>query len=112
MHQHPPKMPLLRSTSAANAAHVDSSRAFTVYVGSDTQPSLMRARARRNERRFDRLMLGSGRGLHIWPWPAGMRVDRVAVHGFSGPRPRGYELVCRVRRARGWEPLRSSAAVG
>jgi hypothetical protein len=27
-------------------------------VGSDTQPSLMRARSRRNERRFDRLMLG------------------------------------------------------
>ena len=58
MHQHPPKMPLLRSTSAANAVHVDSSRAFTVYVGSGTQPSLMRARSRRNERRFDRLMLG------------------------------------------------------
>jgi hypothetical protein len=45
MHQHPPKMPLLRSTSAANAGHVDSSRAFTVYVGSDTKPSLMRATA-------------------------------------------------------------------
>src|SRR5215831_841445 len=33
MHQQPPKMPLLRSTNAANAVHVDSSRALTVYVG-------------------------------------------------------------------------------
>ena len=40
MHQQPPKMPLLRSTRAANAAHVDSSRALTVYPGSTTEPSL------------------------------------------------------------------------
>jgi hypothetical protein len=40
MHQHPPKMPLLRSTSVANAAHVDWSRAFTMYVGSAMKPSL------------------------------------------------------------------------
>ncbi len=33
-------MPLLRSTSAANVVHVDSSRAFTVYVGSDIKFSL------------------------------------------------------------------------
>jgi len=45
MHQHPPKMPLLRSTSAANAAHVDWSRAFTVYVGSGIKPSLNGATA-------------------------------------------------------------------
>src|SRR5581483_7773506 len=32
MHQQPPKMPLFRSTSAANASHVDSSRALIVYV--------------------------------------------------------------------------------
>ena len=38
-------MPLLRSTSAANAAHVDSSRAFTVYLGSTMKPSLVRAAA-------------------------------------------------------------------
>ena len=31
MHQQPPKMPLLRSTSAAKAGQVDSSRALTVY---------------------------------------------------------------------------------
>jgi hypothetical protein len=30
MHQQPPKTPLLRSTNAANASHVDSSRALTV----------------------------------------------------------------------------------
>jgi len=43
MHQQPPKMPLLRSTSAANAVHVDGSRAFTEYPGSLTKPSLTRA---------------------------------------------------------------------
>ena len=42
MHQQPPKMPLLRSTKAANAAHVDSSRALTVYAGATTKPSLPR----------------------------------------------------------------------
>src|SRR5262249_28857294 len=31
IHQQPPKTPLLRSTSLANAAHVDSSKALTVY---------------------------------------------------------------------------------
>ena len=40
MHQQPPKMPLLRSTNAANAAHVDSSRALTVYAGATMKPSL------------------------------------------------------------------------
>jgi hypothetical protein len=35
-HQQPPKTPLLRSTNAANAGHVESSRALTVYVGSIT----------------------------------------------------------------------------
>ena len=43
LHQHPPKMPLLSSTSAANAAHVDESRAFTVHVGSAIEPSPTRA---------------------------------------------------------------------
>ena len=38
MHQQPPKTPLLRSTNAANASHVDSSSALTVYVGSLTKP--------------------------------------------------------------------------
>jgi hypothetical protein len=33
-------MPLLCSTSAANAAHVVGSRAFTVYVGSAIEPNL------------------------------------------------------------------------
>jgi hypothetical protein len=40
MHQQPPKMPLLRSTNAANAAHVDSSRALTVYLGSAMKSNL------------------------------------------------------------------------
>src|SRR5580658_10935084 len=40
MHQQPPKIPLFRSTSAANAAQVDSSSAFTVYLGSATKFSL------------------------------------------------------------------------
>src|SRR5690349_15583735 len=35
MHQQPPKMPLFRSTNSANAGHVDSSSALTVYAGSD-----------------------------------------------------------------------------
>ena len=35
-------MPLLRSTNVANAGHVDSSRALTVYAGSTTKPSLAR----------------------------------------------------------------------
>jgi hypothetical protein len=34
MHQQPPKTPLLRSTNAANAAHVGSPRALIVYAGS------------------------------------------------------------------------------
>jgi hypothetical protein len=33
MHQQPPKIPLLRSTSVANAGQVDSSKALTVYSG-------------------------------------------------------------------------------
>ena len=37
MHQQPPKTPLLRSTNVANASHVDSSRALTVYDGSPTK---------------------------------------------------------------------------
>ncbi len=37
MHQQPPKTPLFRSTRAANASHVDSSRALTVYVGFGTR---------------------------------------------------------------------------
>jgi len=32
MHQQPPKTPLLRSTRAANASHVVSSRPLTVYA--------------------------------------------------------------------------------
>ena len=36
MHQQPPKMPLLRSTSAANAGQVDSSSALTMYAGTTT----------------------------------------------------------------------------
>jgi hypothetical protein len=40
MHQQPPKTPSLRSTNVANAAHVDSSRAFTVKVGSTMKPSV------------------------------------------------------------------------
>src|SRR3954451_24146510 len=43
MHQQPPKTPLLRSTNAANASHVDSSRALTVYVASATKPQPSRA---------------------------------------------------------------------
>jgi hypothetical protein len=31
MHQQPPKTPLLRSTNAAKASHVDGSRALIVY---------------------------------------------------------------------------------
>jgi hypothetical protein len=46
MHQQPPKMPLLRSTNAANAAHVDSSRALTVYAGATMKPSLPRGMIR------------------------------------------------------------------
>ena len=46
MHQQPPKTPLLCSTRAANAAHVDSSRAVTVYVSSSMKPSLTRWDAR------------------------------------------------------------------
>ena len=37
MHQQPPKIPLLRSTSAANAGQVDSSRALTVYSGTTAE---------------------------------------------------------------------------
>jgi len=37
MHQQPPKTPLLRSTSAANAGQVDSSRALTVYAGTTVE---------------------------------------------------------------------------
>ncbi len=36
MHQQPPKIPLLCSTSAAKACHVVSSRALTVYAGAVT----------------------------------------------------------------------------
>jgi hypothetical protein len=32
MHQHPPKIPLLRSTSSANAGHVEASRGRVVYA--------------------------------------------------------------------------------
>ncbi len=39
MHQQPPKTPLLRSTNAANASHVDSSSALTVYIASPMKPS-------------------------------------------------------------------------
>jgi len=39
MHQQPPKTPLLNSTSAAKASHVDSSRAFTVYADISTMRS-------------------------------------------------------------------------
>ena len=35
MHQQPPKTPLLRSTNSANAGHVDSSKALTVYAFND-----------------------------------------------------------------------------
>jgi hypothetical protein len=31
MHQHPPKIPLLRSTSSAKAAHIEASRGRIVY---------------------------------------------------------------------------------
>src|SRR5262249_41930474 len=75
MHQQPPKMPLLRSTSAANAAHVDASRAFTVYAGSAMTSSLMRATRRASSSRnrggfgrsadvrlFDVLAVGLARG--------------------------------------------------
>jgi hypothetical protein len=33
MHQQPPKMPPFRSTSAANAGQLDSSKALTLYAG-------------------------------------------------------------------------------
>jgi hypothetical protein len=49
MHQQPPKTPLLRSANAANAGHVDSSRALTVYAVSVTKPNvahLVRPRAK------------------------------------------------------------------
>ncbi len=36
MHQQPPKIPLLRSTSASKSCHVVSSRALTVYAGAGT----------------------------------------------------------------------------
>ncbi len=42
MHQQPPKMPLLASTSAAKAGHVDSSRALTVYAEDRTSRSITR----------------------------------------------------------------------
>lgn len=44
--QQPPKMPLLRSTNAANASHVDSSRALTVHFCSTTDPHFTGARSR------------------------------------------------------------------
>jgi hypothetical protein len=37
MHQQPPKTPLLRSSNAANAGQVDSSRALTVYSGTTAE---------------------------------------------------------------------------
>ena len=36
MHQQPPNTPLLRSTRAAKASHVDSSSALTLYDGMAT----------------------------------------------------------------------------
>jgi hypothetical protein len=39
MHQQPPKIPLLRSTNAANAGQVAISRALIVYVGSSMSPA-------------------------------------------------------------------------
>src|ERR1700747_2469483 len=42
MHQQPPKTPLLRSTSAANAGQVDSSSALTTYAGTTTRVSTWR----------------------------------------------------------------------
>ena len=44
MHQQPPKTPLLRSTSAANASQVDSSSARTVYLA--MKPSSLTSRER------------------------------------------------------------------
>ena len=46
MHQQPPKTPLLRSTSAAKASHVDSSSALTVYDGTATAFSVARRSVR------------------------------------------------------------------
>jgi hypothetical protein len=40
MHQQPPNTPLLRSTNAANAPHVDPSSALTVYVDPAIRASL------------------------------------------------------------------------
>src|SRR5579884_1019499 len=39
MHQHPPKMPLLRSTSSANAFQADASNTRTLNVASATAPA-------------------------------------------------------------------------
>jgi hypothetical protein len=44
MHQQPPKIPLLSSTNAANAGHVDSSRALTLYSGTTAERNPIRTR--------------------------------------------------------------------
>src|SRR5215470_14171759 len=44
IHQQLPKTPLLRSTNVGNAAHVDSPRTRTAYVGSTINPNLIRSR--------------------------------------------------------------------
>jgi hypothetical protein len=51
MHQQPPKIPLLRLTNAANAGHVDSSRARISYLASTTNLLYGEANGRRMDAR-------------------------------------------------------------
>ena len=95
MHQQPPKMPLLRSTNAANAVHVDSSSALTVYVGSAMKSSLMRAVARASSSKSG---MGSAQACDLVVGVPGR--DREAGPGQGGgdrgPRPGGGVLVTRA----------------
>src|SRR5262244_147636 len=90
MHQQPPKMPLLRSNSAANAAHVASSRARTVYAGS----AIRFASAECAERRADLF----GEELRLFPGgEVAAPVDLVVVDevgvGPLGPAARRLILL-------------------
>src|SRR6266516_138921 len=71
MHQQPPKIPLLRSTSAANAGQVDSSRALTVYSGTTAERNRFGLLPPPREA----IELGGSRLRQCW----GMTPERVSV---------------------------------
>src|SRR4051812_15892468 len=72
MHQHPPKMPLLRSTSSAKASQVESSSGRTVYDTSNASGDRLR--------RFGE-QLGQGHGLGEHRPVTGVDVDEVETLG-------------------------------